>query len=126
MKFKHNNSNCFVFFLDPKRSFPSYPPPRQTNNFKFNNFSSKKILTIEVLVAIDQSMIAYHEKHNLEEYALTLMSIASDKFADLNINYSIRLAVTDIIFIEENLKFQHATKINSFDYFGKFQQPFID
>lgn len=65
-------------------------------------------------------MIDYHEKHNLEKYALTLMSIASERFADLNINYSIRLAVTDIIFIEENLKFQHATKIDGFEYFGKF------
>lgn len=68
---------------------------------------------------MDQSMIDYHGKHNLEEYALTLLSIVSDRFADLNINYSIRLAVTNIIFIEENLKFQHLVAIDGFDYFGK-------
>lgn len=90
-------------------------------NFNVSKFFSRASLTIEVLVAVDQSMIENHGKHNLEEYVLALMSIASDRFCDLKIGYSIRLAVIGVIFIEKNLHFRYVrTNVEGHEYFGRF------
>lgn len=71
------------------------------------NSPGKRALTIEVLVAVDQSMIKYHGKSNVKDYAMTLMSLASFRFDDLEIEYSIGLAVTpDFLYIEEDLQYK--------------------
>lgn len=94
--------------------------PLQRRSGQQNHYNGEEWLTIEVLVAVDQSMIENHGKHNLKEYALTLMSIASDRFCDLKIGYSIRLAVIDVIFIEKNLNFRYVRNNGGHEYFGRF------
>lgn len=58
---------------------------------------------IEVVLAVDRKMQEFHATNNLESYVLTLMSIASNLFADASIGNFIKLAVVDIIYLKEDL-----------------------
>lgn len=62
-----------------------------------------KTYTIEVLVAVDKLMIDFYGSNNIEEYVLSLMLIASNNLANIEIGNTIKLAVVDIISLETTL-----------------------
>lgn len=85
---------------------------RQLNSFDRSS-DENRVYTIEVLLAVDRKMQEFHVKNNLEVYVLTLMSIASNIFADASIGNFIKLAVVDIVYLKEdlNVKSFHSGKI---------------
>lgn len=62
-----------------------------------------KTYTIEVLVAVDKLMIDFYGSNNIEEYVLSLMLIASNNLANVEIDNTIKLAVVDIISLKTTL-----------------------
>lgn len=60
--------------------------------------------TIELLVAIDQTMIDFHGKDKVEEYVLTLLSSTSNLLLDKSIGNPINLAIVEILTIEKDRK----------------------
>ncbi|XP_058450296.1 A disintegrin and metalloproteinase with thrombospondin motifs 9 isoform X2 [Malaya genurostris] len=67
--------------------------------------------TIEVLVAVDKKMQAYH-RDTLKSYVLTLMSIVSSIYADASIGNSIKIAVVHILYLHQDLAARSALDLN--------------
>lgn len=83
-----------------------------------------KTYTIEVLVAVDKLMIEFYGSNNIEEYVLSLMLIASNNLANIEIGNTIKLAVVDIISLETTLAaytFYRGTQI-----LGNFSKPLVN
>ncbi|XP_052863220.1 A disintegrin and metalloproteinase with thrombospondin motifs 9 [Anopheles cruzii] len=70
--------------------------------------------TIEVLVAVDNKMQRYHGGA-LKSYVLTLMSIVSSVYADASIGNSIKIAVSHIMYIHQDLAAQNKSLENGLD-----------
>lgn len=63
-----------------------------------HNSDPNTVYTIEVLVVMDESMRRFHDsiKSNTTEYILSLMSVATNVFADASIGNVINIAVVGI------------------------------
>ncbi|XP_058055860.1 A disintegrin and metalloproteinase with thrombospondin motifs 9 [Anopheles bellator] len=70
--------------------------------------------TIEVLVAVDNKMQRYHGGA-LKSYVLTLMSIVSSVYADASIGNWIKIAVSHIMYIHQDLAAQNKSLENGLD-----------
>ncbi|XP_062125602.1 LOW QUALITY PROTEIN: A disintegrin and metalloproteinase with thrombospondin motifs 9 [Drosophila sulfurigaster albostrigata] len=76
--------------------------PRLTRNKRHYPNQSNQVYTLEVLIAVDNTMLEFH-KSDLTSYILTLFSIVSNIFADASIGNSIQISVVNLLSLRDNI-----------------------
>ncbi|KRF83490.1 uncharacterized protein Dvir_GJ24366, isoform D [Drosophila virilis] len=76
--------------------------PRLTRRKRHFLNLGNQVYTLEVLIAVDASMVEFH-KEDLTAYILTLLSIVSNIFADASIGNSIRISLLNLLMLRDRV-----------------------
>ncbi|KAH8388555.1 hypothetical protein KR093_009637, partial [Drosophila rubida] len=76
--------------------------PLLTRNKRHFLNLGNQVYTLEVLIAVDNTMIEFH-KTDLTSYILTLLSIVSNIFADASIGNSIQISLVNLLSLRDSI-----------------------
>ncbi|XP_067139893.1 A disintegrin and metalloproteinase with thrombospondin motifs 3-like [Centruroides vittatus] len=108
----HSTAQCTILteeIIRVKRDNDKELGSNQTENYSFVNHSfnasdpeTMKSLYLEIVVAVDHSVIEFHQKEKTRDYILTMMNIVNQLFRDPSLNINLKLFVKEIILLEKS------------------------